>query len=582
MRKQAKAIAFLVTAAVLLTLMGCGQSAEEQNKAGEATRGEDAASVQPEETRPEPVTLKVMVRNGIPWSNGVQEDPVAKEIEKTTGVTVDWINLMNVSDTANYLRTLIASSDLPDIMPMSDLGVSAFYDADVVVPMDEYLEGHGKNILKNAPDLIKINRTLARNNDGKLYFVANDYNDKGISLDSVQQVPHIRYDLYKAIGAPSIATEDELLAALKQMVEKFPVADDGKKAYGMGLWFGDSWAWAMVEKVYYGSEGWQSVDGYNWINRNTGYDKKYGFLEPEEPRYKGLRFFNKAWKMGLVDPDTAVLKWAQYMEKAKAGRYYYGTDPWTTRDFYNPEAVKNGQPEKGFMPIYDWAEKSSKLSVFQKRDAGNDKYFITKNCKTPERAMDLLDFFYSEDGVRLLLNGIEGQHYEIVDGKPKLTASYVELRNKDKNAAIISTGIRKYNLCGLGLTVDDPKYPGRTFDYTYDAEEAVKAYGQLEKEYCADQGITYITQKFVEHADPFYSNLVLFTRPPMADNFNKIKNELDQFFAVEFFKIITAEDFEAAVKSAREKAAAMNYDEFTELGYKAFDETVAKLGLTQP
>jgi putative aldouronate transport system substrate-binding protein len=577
MFKHVRIFAGLAAILMLTTANGCTNTTKYPSEVTPLHTNKKQAN---ETTPPGPVTLKVMVKNGIAWVNGIQEDSVAKEIEKKTGVTVDWINLMNVSDVPNYLRTLLASGDLPDIMPQSDLGMKEYFDADVIAPIDEYLENHGKNILKNADKLIKLNRMNSKDGDGKLYFLSTGYNDRGINYDSIQQVPHIRYDLYKAIGAPKISTDDELLSAIKLMVDKYPKADDGKKAYGMGLWFGDNWSWVMIERVHFASEGWQTIDGISFFNKNTGYDKKYQFLfNTEDPRYKGLKFFNKAWNMGLLDPDTAVLKFVQYQEKATAGRYYYGTDYWSTKDFYNPTAYKNGQ-KKGFEPMYNFVGDTKKISVFQMRDAGDDKYFVTKMCKTPERAVDLLDFLYSEEGVRLLYNGIEGQHYEIVDGKPKLTTTYSDQKSKDLSATVISTGVGKYSLVGLGKTVEDLTYPGRVVDYSIDPEEGVKGYTSIDKEYCSDMGITTITEKFLLHPDPYYSNLLAFSLPNMPEEIQKIKNDVTQMLSIECFKVISAKNFDQAIGKMKIKALDLGYQKFTDWTFKAFDETKSKLGVS--
>ena len=36
---------------------------------------------------------------------------------------------------------------------------------------------------------------------------------------------------------------------------------------------------------------------------------------------------------------------------------------------------------------------------------------ITKNCKNPEKAMELIDFMNSEEGARLVYSGLEGSHW---------------------------------------------------------------------------------------------------------------------------------------------------------------------------
>ena len=57
--------------------------------------------------------------------------------------------------------------------------------------------------------------------------------------------------------------------------------------------------------------------------------------------------------------------------------------------------------------------------------------FITKNTKEPQKAIELLTYMASEYGNMVTTFGIEGETYEIVDGKVEYAKETEELRNSD-------------------------------------------------------------------------------------------------------------------------------------------------------
>lgn len=46
---------------------------------------------------------------------------------------------------------------------------------------------------------------------------------------------------------------------------------------------------------------------------------------------------------------------------------------------------------------------------------------ITSSCKNPELAIEWCDYWYGEEGYYLLNFGVEGESYDMVDGKPVYT-----------------------------------------------------------------------------------------------------------------------------------------------------------------
>ena len=75
---------------------------------------------------------------------------------------------------------------------------------------------------------------------------------------------------------------------------------------------------------------------------------------------------------------------------------------------------------------------------------GWDAIGITNNCKNPEAAMKLIDFLVSEEGQYLMLWGIEGKHWDMVDGKHVPKPEMVEGFLTDSDKIKLETGVRKW------------------------------------------------------------------------------------------------------------------------------------------
>ena len=205
----------------------------------------------------QPVTLTILgpsFEKAFP--NGIQEDEIAKAIKEATGVTLDWVTGNGISDFDVYQNTKLASNDFEDIVyttTSDNVFRKKIMTAGAALPLDELIETNGGNITANAADMIKISKAFKSDASGSLYFLGTSCNDDGRVPGNFQGVPFIRWDLYKAIGSPQITTETEMLSALKQMQDKFPTNDEGKKAYAMS---GFSQAGALACRKGYIQHPW--------------------------------------------------------------------------------------------------------------------------------------------------------------------------------------------------------------------------------------------------------------------------------------------------------------------------------------
>ena len=78
----------------------------------------------------------------------------------------------------------------------------------------------------------------------------------------------------------------------------------------------------------------------------------------------------------------------------------------------------------------------SKTTYNGRNSLGWDAIGITKNCKNPEKAMQFINFLASEEGQYLLMWGIEGKSWNMVDGKHKPTDDILKAFKDNFNGTV--------------------------------------------------------------------------------------------------------------------------------------------------
>jgi len=445
-KKIAKSLSFLLVAGMLLSLTACGGSA--------VSSGAPAAS----EKTDAPVTITILgALDAKTMQNGIQSDPVAKYIEKKLGIQMNVIIADTAGDIGSKINAMIATNDLPDICYLPDFTkqLMAAEKAGELLPLDSYLADYGKNL--NSIPINKFSNAYFKKNlsvDGKLYGLGTlkGAMDNGLNPGISN---YIRWDLYKQLGYPAINTWDDLLPILKKMQDLEPKTKDGSKVYGIGAFFGESGSDALITYMPGYVNGVLSLGScWSFDAKTNSMSDKDNFNDLNSSWWQSIRFFNKAYQMGILDPDSITQKNTQYMEKVQAGKYLWvpqSGNAVSANDFFS----KSGEKDKGFVAIAPL----TKDAFIQTASAptGQNDIVISKNCKHPEKAVELLDFFNSYEGCRIVTNGVEGTNWNMVNGKPTATEEY-------KNATIDTdfekkTGAMLYQFFnGLTDVTIDPTY----------------------------------------------------------------------------------------------------------------------------
>ncbi|MBR2884310.1 MAG: extracellular solute-binding protein [Clostridia bacterium] len=319
------------------------------------------------------------------------ESSFAKEYEKRTGVKIEYIH-PPVGQEAATLGLLIASGELPDIMQNNwttyQGGVSGAVNDEVIVPLNDYKEyapAYFKKLSENP-----LWDKIAKNDEG--YYSGFEFLQGSSKLRNVCG-PAIRMDWLNELGLSIPETLEDWETVLTAFKEKkgatAPLSTIAKgQMYTM---FG----------AHYGLY----IDGDQY---------KHGYAEPEMK--EALIRMNDWFKKGLLDKNIVTVDAKAVDTQVLTGQT--GAVVATGGDIgrYMTAASEDGFDLTGIRyPLINGKDNSSMCVVhpLQCYTAA-----ISAQCKHPELAAKVLDYLYTEEGEILANFGVEGETFEMVDGKP--------------------------------------------------------------------------------------------------------------------------------------------------------------------
>jgi putative aldouronate transport system substrate-binding protein len=447
MKKKRIFTIMLALTIVLTLLVGCsskGNNTATNVQKETATASNSAATDTAEASAPapaKPITLTFFDKNtGDAFTN-----PVAAEITKRTGVTVE---IQQPSgNPSEKLNLMLASGDLPDIILMdrgSDI-VNKYIAAGAIIPLNDLIDSFGPDVKSQYGEVLQKTRYT----DGKNYYLSNWYGMDNSPVFGVQ----MRKDLLKEL-APDKAeggqtfTTDEYEQLLKDFKTKHPTID-GKasipltlNAENMGAVLGTfKGMWGM--KTYYEDGG------------NLKFDVK-------DPKYREMiLYMNKLYREGLIDPEWAVNKTQTWEQKLSNGFVFS-----TASAYWDPGNANNALKKAGGADQQLFSYKvvapgtdPSKTTFGPRSPLGWDAIAISKNNKHPEETMKFINFLASEEGQYLLMWGVEGQTWDMKDGKHTPKPETLQALKDDWGAESKKTGLQKWTwFVKNGLGTDGTPY----------------------------------------------------------------------------------------------------------------------------
>jgi putative aldouronate transport system substrate-binding protein len=260
-------------------------------------------------SKDKPITFTMFVGEPGPNADNFQS-PVAREILKQTGVTLQMEYVVNGGDETTKVALMAASGDYPDLIyPKAETAV--LRNADGIIVLDDLIEKHGPNIKKFYGDQFK--RLYYANDDRHVYYVGGfAFGDEDLQPSGDFEVQHA---VVKEAGFPRIRTLADFEKVITDYYRKHPTYN-GQPTIPLAL-LTDGWRYGMTvtNPACWVTGG--PDDGEWYVDQKTFKTVRHE-TRPEEREF--FTWLNHMWNSGLLDPESFVQKYDQYKSKIASGR----------------------------------------------------------------------------------------------------------------------------------------------------------------------------------------------------------------------------------------------------------------------
>jgi len=332
-------------------------------------------------------------------------------------------------------NAILASGDLPDVMFIPETSLDVMIESGMLLNLDEYLDKipHLQSFEEGNAALNYV-REFKSAGTGSVYgiptsigsnFAENKYVDA-----TERNAVKLNWQVYEEIGAPEITDFDSLIDVMEQMQEAHPVDEDGNTFYGTVLNNGsDSNYWACMT-MWYRFQGYLE-DQLPYLLESNMIDGTYtSILSRDSLYYQGLKWYNKVYNRGLMDPDSINNDRATQKIKVDSG---YTQIP------------------SGYLP--GWATTyleyyipGTKIYYNASSTYGDVRYMVGINSKTEklDACLAFLDMLSDGDAYLNIMAGPEGEFwYADENGNAYFTEDgmdFLKANGGDMTGYVISNG----------------------------------------------------------------------------------------------------------------------------------------------
>lgn len=439
----------------LSILSACGSTADTDKSAASTVSAATNAAAEEElpETfltpAKEPVEFRYMVRENYlsskPFSSQL---PVWQEIEKLTNIKIKWEAYPTEGFEDVITTTMAAGADLPDII--SNWGFDSKYaQGGLILELNSLIEKNAPNITKLMQEM-PIYKAEMSDPEGKIWKV------NGIipSMDYKHGYIINKTWLDKlSLNVPT--TMDEMNTVLRAFRDNDPNANKKKDEVPFALrgWF-QSWYMALSYNSFPMKAFAPDANGKMQYECTTDSFKSW------------LENVNIWYTEKLMDQNFATTNYDNYI--AMITNDLVGL---TLDEISETDKLNKANPKAHWIPIqYPVGPSGQPVKILNLSPVSGQCAVITNSCTDPDTAMKFIDFVLASEKGKLLMNyGLEGQSYNMVDGKPVYTelvtknpdgmsaldtlnslGAYVQwsvpmMSSADMTAATTSEEVRKFN-----------------------------------------------------------------------------------------------------------------------------------------
>ena len=424
--------------------------------------------------------ITVTVFRGDPGEQPADNNRIYKKIEEELGIRFEFEFLTSILDETLSLR--LADDVYPDLI---DGGNSAemLENAGALIDLLPYIsEEKTPNLYRHIYTNDRIRQLLT--DDGKLYIIPNFgiiYNDE-IRNSCNGPAFFIQKQVIAWNGYQVPTTLNEYFDLIERFIAANPETEDGVKYTGFAILCEDWRRFCLINPVQHLMG--RPNDGEVIVDITTPEYKTETFInQPYAKAYYAK--LNEEFHKGLIDRDTFTDNYDQYIASLSSGTvlgmfdqiwdFTAATDSLTASGkygntylaiplVYDPEYVDGRTVEEHYL----------NGSVMNK-DRG---FGISVTCPYPERLVQMMDTFLSDEWQKLFQWGVEGEDYTVENGRMLMTKeqyahlSDAEWKRANKAEAVWYSCPKKQGTMDDGNAWDPACQPEIYFEQMSDYDKA--------------------------------------------------------------------------------------------------------------
>jgi putative aldouronate transport system substrate-binding protein len=339
--------------------------------------------------------------------------PVFKKAAEMTGVSLRGIVPKSASDWKQTFGVMMASGERADITCVSSETINEYGIQGAFEPLNGLIDEYAPNIKAFLESHPNVKRAITAV-DGNIYQIPM------VHEGEVQFGWFIRKDWLDKFGLSIPKTVDEYYNALKTFVDN-DANGNGKRdeAPFFNRNAGAGWGQAIADFYVFwdASNEWFVKDGKVY----------YG---PCQPEFKTANVNVAKWyKEGLIDVEIFT-RGSKARDILLAENLGGSTHDWFTSTAAYNDSLKERIPGFEFIPFAP----PGGVETSTRSEVSGKGWAMSSENRYKEETMRYFDFWFGEEGRRLINFGIEGEHYDMADGKPIFKESLVK---GDKNVLTV-------------------------------------------------------------------------------------------------------------------------------------------------
>lgn len=328
------------------------------------------------------------------------------------------VEVVIIPDSDGTYETRMANGNLGDLVVWGGNGeeYKQAISKGMLLNWEEFDLGptYAPYVFANYGDALATNRDVS--GDGNIYGFGMDVALQEGAHKSFMYSWDLRWDLYKELGYPEIKDLDDLIEVFKQMKAICPKDELGNETYAASLW--PDWDGNMVMYVkamataYYGHDEL----GFGLYNPLTGeYYDCLGLCDVTTGEYLAtpndnseyiemLRFFNRLYREGLLDPNSMTQTYDEMGTKVKNGGVFWGIFNYASSMAFNTQA----HLESGKMMYSRVPDEANPIVYGMSNLGGSRIWTVGAYTAYPELCLAVMDFLATPEGSMTMWYGPRG------------------------------------------------------------------------------------------------------------------------------------------------------------------------------